>query len=496
MSPAAILDDLGQLVDTTFTAPQLWGIFFGLLLVTWIIARVFASQVLARILRARRIEAAIVHLVARLFVFVGLIIAIFVYASLLFSANLAALAATLGLVSLAIGFGMQNTIANIAGGISLAVDRPFRIGDQVQVENIVGDVQAIGIRSTRILTRQKTYVVIPNKFLEEKPIINYTMAYPDYRLDVPVSISYDSDRRLAEDVMVEVAVHHPVVLRRPAPRVVLREFGDSGLQLELRCWVSHPRDRTIVRSDLLKSFQDRFEEEGVEIPFPYRTLVQRSELPKPKKRPPQERGVKASRPQRRALVALTGRATGSSQIEYALNLAKALGSPVVALYTAQTDDEDDRRAAGQLFHWMETEAEHRGIWFKPILRLHAKTASAIVEVSEDEDVDMVLLVSPRGRLGLEWPLHGPPLPSVEELKEAGLRPPAVEIAPDARLGPRDPERFESIMKNYRGAPAAKAVVVSPPEPKTSEVPSPLPEGKRRAAPEAPEAEGKGGDAET
>jgi small conductance mechanosensitive channel len=459
----------------TATTPRTWLLFLLLLVVTWMAARLVARHLLSRLLAARRVELAISQLLGRLFVAAAIIVGLFVYAYALFSANLAALATALGLVSLAVGFGLQNTIANIAGGISLAVDRPFRIGDQIQVGQMVGDVQEIGIRSTRILTRRKEYIVIPNKFIEEQPVTNFTMVYPELRLDVPVRISYESDRTLAEEIMVEAAAGHPVVLRKPAPRVLLRDLGDSGVDLELRCWITHPRSRSIVTSDLLKSIQDRFEAEGIHIPYPHRTLLQKSDLPKPTRRARQAAPI-ATPPPARVLLALAGGLPPQNRVEYAVGLAKALRAPVVGLFVGAKETDDAREEANRALHLLGREAEAHALWFKPILRFQAELSQAVVDVSQEEDVDLVV-VGLRPHAPIEWGLRHEHVEPDHVLRQ-GLKPPLHEVPPHARLDPRTVAHLQERIREYRKdrlAPKRPGVVVSPPEPTVSAVPAPLPE---------------------
>lgn len=471
-----------------------WVFFVLLFLLTWLIARLLSQYVLQRFLRSRRVELAIVQLISRLFVLIVLITALIVYSNVLFKTNVAALVTTLGLVSLALGFGLQNAIANVAGGISLAADRPFRIGDYIQVGDIQGDVQQIGIRSTRILTQRKEYIVIPNKRLEEQPIINYTLLFPEIRLDVPVGISYDSDWRLAEEIMIEVAQAHPVVLRRPPPRVLLHKFGASSMDLELRCWISHPRNRHIVQSDLLKAIKDRFDQEGVELPFPYQTNVEKRDLPTPKKRSRPATRAGSMQAQRRLLIPFTGPLPPKERLVYAVSLAKALRAQVMAAYVDLHGREEHTDEATRALSMFEREAESRGIWVKPILRFTRDFGTAVVDLAEEEDVDAVVLGidHDRGLFRVEWGTRQDLASTLKEplLRRLGLKAPYHLMSPDLRVTPKLVAALEAKIGEHRkrATPAAvPAVPVSPPDPTTSSVPSPPAEGP--AATKEPKADG-------
>lgn len=466
------------------TLPRQWLLFFLLLIGTWFVAHVGSRIVTRRLVRLRRVEPAVVQLLGTLFVLLTVLVATFVYSKAVFpKANVAGLAATLGLVSLALGFGFQNTIANVAGGISLALDRPFRLGDQIRVGDFVGDVQEIGIRSTRILTRRKEYIVLPNKYLESEPITNFTMVYPEFRLDVPINVSTQADRQHVEDLLIEVALSHPVVLRRPAPRVLVRRFLGTILHLELRCWISHPRDRTLVESDLLKSIHDRFVYEGIVVPG-----VQPSDGKK-HPRPRAHSFVRTPAATRRLLVPLFGTEPSTTRANYAVALAKALRGQIVGVYVLtsrrpQTTAEE----GGRSLHVLETMASEAGIWFKPILRETDDPADAILDACKEEDVDVVVLGVGRSRTGVDWAWwKEPPVVKAGELRQRGLSALVHEVPESSRLNPRQVEELNAELTKRDGPPKSEPttpVVVSPPEPRTSAVPAPPPESAKEHRSEA------------
>lgn len=195
--------------------------------------------------------------------------------------DIIAVAASLGLIGFALAFGMQDMVANIVSGITLAVDRPFNIGDRIKVGERWGDVVDIGLRSTRILTPEGELVIIPNNIIATQEVWNYTMGNTRLEDELSVPVSYRSDIRLAEKILLESASSHPKVIRRPRPYVWVDGFGDSSMDLKLRYSISDARDRFQIRSDLLKQIKERFDIEGVEIPFPHRTIVHVSDLPEP-----------------------------------------------------------------------------------------------------------------------------------------------------------------------------------------------------------------------
>ena len=154
-----------------------------------------------------------------------------------------------------------------------AMEKPFKIGDRIRVGNDWGDVIDIGMRSTKIRTVKNEIVVIPNSLVVTNEVWNYTKDSPVLANVIPIGISYDSDPVLAEEIILEIAREHPLVIDSPPASVRLVNYGDSSVDLELWAWIANARKREIVKSDLLKAIKQEFNKRGVGIPFPHRTLV-------------------------------------------------------------------------------------------------------------------------------------------------------------------------------------------------------------------------------
>ncbi len=197
--------------------------------------------------------------------------------------DIVAVAASLGLIGFALAFGLQDTIANLAAGIMIAVDKPFTIGDRIKIGDKWGDVVDIGLRSTRVATPDGELVIIPNQLVGTQEVWNYTYDNPRLRDSVDVSISYGSDIALAEKVMLAAANDQPHVIKNPMAFVRVEAFGESSVNMKLWYWVRDARDMRQVSGDLMKAIKNGFDEAGVEIPYPYRTLVYKTDLPEPKK---------------------------------------------------------------------------------------------------------------------------------------------------------------------------------------------------------------------
>lgn len=187
--------------------------------------------------------------------------------------NFAIIAGALGI---GVGFGLQNVVNNFASGLILLFERPVRVGDTVVVDEVWGTIQKIGLRSTIMLTFDKSEMIVPNADLVSEKVTNWTLSNPTARIILPVGVAYGSPIDQVLQILVESAAAHEDVLDEPPPEALFAEFGDSSLDFELRVWVINIRRRLQVRSEVLAEVDRRFREAGIEIPFPQRDLHLRS----------------------------------------------------------------------------------------------------------------------------------------------------------------------------------------------------------------------------
>ncbi len=187
--------------------------------------------------------------------------------------NLTPMFASAGIVGIAVALAAKDTLANFFGGISIFVDRTYKVGDYIIVDNSDrGEVVEIGIRSTRIKTRDDVLITIPNSILAGAKIINESAPQPRFRIRVPVGVAYESDLEKVEKVLLDVARSNPAVVQEPAPRVRLRAFADFSVNFELLCWLEDPRLKGLETHNLLKAVFNAFREENITIPFPQRDI--------------------------------------------------------------------------------------------------------------------------------------------------------------------------------------------------------------------------------
>ncbi len=191
------------------------------------------------------------------------------FALLSWNVNVSGWLASAGILGLVIGLAAKDTLANLFAGIFILADAPYKIGDFIMLDdNLRGRVTDIGIRSTRVLTRNDILVTIPNAVIGNSKIVNETAGPHDKeRVKVRVSVAYGSDLKQVRKVLLGCPEGVLDVSTEPQPRVRFREFGDSGLVLDLLVWVEEPVMRGRVIDRLNQRVYDAFNEAGIEIPY-------------------------------------------------------------------------------------------------------------------------------------------------------------------------------------------------------------------------------------
>lgn len=191
--------------------------------------------------------------------------------------DLTALSVLTGAIGIGIGFGLQNIANNFISGLIILVERPIKVGDRIEVDDIAGDVTAIGARSTRVLTNDNITVIVPNsKFIAEN-VVNWSFNNTMVRFKIPVGVAYDSDIDLVTQVLMEIAKKNPDVADDPPPSVRLLRFDDNALYFELRAWSGVRMNRPgMFTSDINYEIVRQFRTKGIEMPFPQRDIHIRS----------------------------------------------------------------------------------------------------------------------------------------------------------------------------------------------------------------------------
>lgn len=181
--------------------------------------------------------------------------------------------ASAGVVGIALGFAAKDSLANLFAGVFIIADAPYRVGDYVVLDSgYRGKVLHIGLRSTRILTRDDIEITIPNSVIGNGAIVNETSGAPRYRIRVKVGCAYGSDLDTVRKVLLEAADAAPAIMEQPEARVRFRLFGASALEFELLGWIKDPELRGRTLDALNSEVYERFQAAGIEIAFPQTDL--------------------------------------------------------------------------------------------------------------------------------------------------------------------------------------------------------------------------------
>ncbi len=196
--------------------------------------------------------------------------------------NLTALTVFGGALGVGLGFGLQRITSNFISGFILLFDRSIKPGDVISIGDKFGWVQELRARYIVVMDRDGVETLIPNENLVTTDVINWSYSNPNVRLKIPVSISYGDDPEQALKLLGDAAEQNSRVLKDPPPVGRLMEFGDNGIQLELRIWISDPQNGiSNVRSDLNLAIWRLFKQSGITIPFPQRDVYVKTLPPQP-----------------------------------------------------------------------------------------------------------------------------------------------------------------------------------------------------------------------
>lgn len=180
-----------------------------------------------------------------------------------------------GVVGIALGFASQTSVSNIIAGLFLIAEQPFVIDDIVQVGDVTGRVLSVDTMSVKLRTFDNKFVRIPNETLVKSTVTNVTR-FPIRRLDVRVGVAYREDPQRVREVLLDVADKNPMALMEPEPLVIFEAFADSSLNLLFAVWTT--RENWLdLKNSIQEELKARFDEEGIEIPFPHRSLYVGSE---------------------------------------------------------------------------------------------------------------------------------------------------------------------------------------------------------------------------
>jgi small-conductance mechanosensitive channel len=248
-----------------------------ILVVFLIISRYFRKILQKRILPRFKLPSGTQFVMLRAIHYMLIVIGI-ILAFNIVGIRLTSLTVIFGLIGFGIAFGLQNITSNFISGIILLFERPISVGDFIEVDDAIGQVNSINMRATTITTRDNITLIVPNSKFIEDTVTNWSIGDLRIRIVVPVRVAYGSDTKLVEQLLLKAAAEHPQVLPDPEPGVLFREFGDSALNFALRVWIPDPATRSVIASDLNYTIDAAFRDNGIKVPFPQRDVHIHSEI--------------------------------------------------------------------------------------------------------------------------------------------------------------------------------------------------------------------------
>jgi MscS family membrane protein len=191
-----------------------------------------------------------------------------------FGVEVSGLVATLGIGSLAIALAAQATLGDMFAGFTIMLDQPYVIGDRIEIRDIDtwGDVIDIGLRTTRVLTRDNRMVSVPNSVIGKGLVVNYSHPSSKYRVETEVGIAYGTDIEMARYVMIEAIRQQEWVMQDERIEALFLKFGDSALEFKVRCWIEHFIETRRVVDKMNTALYHALNEAGIVIPFPQRDV--------------------------------------------------------------------------------------------------------------------------------------------------------------------------------------------------------------------------------
>ena len=251
------------------------GLFTITFVALYLVGKRIVLPILNRLLDARNLDrhakTPIKKLAWIIYLFIGVTVAFGIAGYDDFLRSLATVAAA---ATLAVGFAMQDVLKNFVAGVFIFTEKPFKLGDWIEWDDNVGVVEDISLRITRVRTFDNELLTVPNSQLTNNVVKNPVDA-GKLRLKFVFGIGYDDDVEAATNIILEEARKHDGIMQDPEPSVRLTELGDSSVGLQSRIWIDNPSRSDFVktRGEYVRRVKARFDEEGIDIPYPHRTLT-------------------------------------------------------------------------------------------------------------------------------------------------------------------------------------------------------------------------------
>lgn len=251
--------------------PKVLGAILIYLIGSWVVGRIVKG--LRKVMKRLKYEESLQRFLMNLISWGLRIILIVVVVSAL-GVDVTMFAAIFAAAGLAVGLALQGSLSNFAGGVLVMIFKPFRLGDLVETQGVLGVVKDIDILNTKLVTPQNKLAILPNGAIANGNIINYT-AEGKMRVDTVIGVSYDSDIKKTKEVLLEVLTSNPMVLKDPAPSVNVLELADSSVNFAVRPFCK-PEDYWDVYFATHEGCKLALDRAGIEIPFPHQVEIHKN----------------------------------------------------------------------------------------------------------------------------------------------------------------------------------------------------------------------------
>jgi small conductance mechanosensitive channel len=231
------------------------------------------TKLIKKVMRKREIEPTLVLFIGNL-VFWALRILVLITVITQLGIGTSSFVAILGAAGLAIGLALQGSLSNFAGGVLIILLKPFKVGDVIEAQGIIGTVKEIKMFSTIVTLPENKQAIIPNASLSNDNIINYTVN-GTLRVDIVIGVDYGSNFKQVKDVVFEILESHPLILKDPKPAVFVTTLNNSSVDFAIRPWTK-AEDYWTVRAEIIESCKLAFDKAGIEIPYPHQVEIQKT----------------------------------------------------------------------------------------------------------------------------------------------------------------------------------------------------------------------------
>ena len=241
-------------------------------IVVIIVGGFLAVKIVAGIVKRtirKKVTPQVLMLITKSITYLGFFV-VLLYALNKMGVQLAAILGAAGVVGIALGIASQESLSNMISGVFLISEKPFEIGDIITVGEKTGIIMSIDLLSVKMRTFDNLFIRIPNEKLINTEVTTITR-FPIRRMDFDISVAYKDDLQKVQETLFALAKENPLCLDEPAPLLLFKNFGDSGIELLFAVWFEKSQYLT-VKNEVFKEIKSRFEQEGIEIPFPHVTL--------------------------------------------------------------------------------------------------------------------------------------------------------------------------------------------------------------------------------